>query len=50
MTISGVDVIVDKNTNKHYFLEVNSQPQLMSGAFVEEKAQLVADYFDSLGS
>jgi glutathione synthase/RimK-type ligase-like ATP-grasp enzyme len=42
MTIAGVDVITHKETGKYYFLEVNSQPQLMSGAFVEEKTKLLA--------
>lgn len=48
MTIAGVDVLADKNTGEFFFLEVNSQPQLMSGAFVEEKAKAVAKFFDSL--
>jgi len=48
MVIAGVDVLADKNTGEFFFLEVNSQPQLMSGAFVEEKAKAVAKFFDSL--
>lgn len=41
MSIAGVDVLVDKNTSHYSFLEVNSQPQLMSGAFVDEKSKMV---------
>lgn len=41
MTIAGVDALVDKYTGEYYFLEVNSQPQLMSGAYVEEKERLI---------
>lgn len=48
--IAGVDAIIDKNTGKHYFLEINSQPQLASGAFIDTKSQLLADcFYDLLG-
>jgi len=47
-TIAGVDVLYDKSNDSFSFLEVNSQPQLMTGAFVEEKAKLMAALFDSL--
>ncbi|MBA2279447.1 ATP-grasp domain-containing protein [Candidatus Saccharibacteria bacterium] len=50
MSIAGVDVLADKVTGEFYFLEVNSQPQLMSGAFIEEKSKAVGRYFDSLQS
>lgn len=50
MTISGVDALIDKETGEYFFLEVNSQPQLMSGAFIEEKERLIGSYFDSFGS
>ena len=46
--IAGVDVIIDSQTGQHYFLEINSQPQLATGAFLVEKKQLVGDYFKSL--
>ena len=42
MTIAGVDVIIDNTTGDYFFLEVNSQPQLMSGAFVDVKTSLIA--------
>lgn len=48
MTIGGVDALADKGTNEFFFLEVNAQPQLMSGAFVEEKAALMGKLLDKL--
>jgi glutathione synthase/RimK-type ligase-like ATP-grasp enzyme len=41
MTIAGVDVLKDKNTGEHFFLEVNSQPQIMTGAFLDKKVQML---------
>lgn len=46
--IAGVDVIVDSGTGKHYFLEINSQPQLATGAFTAEKQALLGKYFSRL--
>lgn len=43
--ISGVDVMFGVEDGKPYFLEANSQPQLMSGAFTDEKAVLVREFF-----
>jgi len=40
-TIGGVDVLIDRETKQFYFLEINSQPQLMTGAFVDEKEKMV---------
>lgn len=48
MTIAGVDVLADKNSGEFFFLEVNSQPQLMTGAFIDEKAKAVGRFFDSV--
>lgn len=48
MTVSGVDVLADKETGAFFFLEVNSQPQLMSGAFIDEKAVIVGRYLKQL--
>jgi glutathione synthase/RimK-type ligase-like ATP-grasp enzyme len=48
MTIAGIDVFSDKNTNEFYFLEVNAQPQLMSGAFIKEKEKLMGKLLDKL--
>ncbi len=43
--IAGVDVLFELHTNKPYLLEVNASPQVGSGAFVEEKVTMFADYF-----
>ncbi len=50
MTIAGVDVLQSKQTGKYYFLEVNSQPQLMTGAFVDKKSQMIGKLFDTLNN
>lgn len=50
MTIAGVDVLADESTGEYFFLEVNSQPQLMSGAFVAEKEKLIGALFDKLSN
>ncbi len=42
MTVSGVDVIFESRSNKHFFLEINPLPQLKSGSFMSEKKSLVA--------
>lgn len=44
MTIAGVDVLYDSVTGTYVFLEINSQPQLMTGACVDEKAKLLGAY------
>ena len=48
MTIAGVDVLIDKETGDYYFLEVNAQPQLMTGAFLDEKSRLLGKLFEQL--
>lgn len=50
MTIAGVDALIDSTTGEYFFLEVNSQPQLMSGAFVDQKEILFGRYLDSFGA
>lgn len=35
--VAGADVIKDKETGKWYILEVNSSPQIRTGAFAEQK-------------
>lgn len=44
--MSGVDVMFSSETGKHYFLEANSQPQIISGAFIEEKRVLFTEYLE----
>ncbi|HZJ34590.1 MAG TPA: hypothetical protein VFD55_01070 [Candidatus Angelobacter sp.] len=50
MAIAGVDALADKNTNEFFFLEVNAQPQLMSGAFVTEKEKLIGKLLNKLSN
>ena len=47
--LAGVDVIFDKKSGEHYFLEINSQPQLIDGAaFQSEKSLLLGKYLKSV--
>lgn len=39
--IAGVDIIEDKRTGDWYVLEVNNSPQLASGAFMNEKINIL---------
>ena len=48
MTCAGVDIIIDRQTKQQYVLEVNSQPQLISGAFLNEKKQLATDFLKTI--
>lgn len=41
--VAGVDVIIDKETGRHYLLEVNRAPQIEHASFPEEKANVVID-------
>lgn len=47
MAFAGVDALIDTQTGDYSFLEVNSQPQLMSGAFMQQKREIVGRYFMS---
>lgn len=44
---TGVDVIVDNQTGKHYFLEVNNIPEVIS-VFVDEKMEVLNGYLNEL--
>ncbi len=46
--IAGVDVIQDSTTGELVFLEINSQPQLVTGAFTSEKRKLIQRYLATL--
>lgn len=46
--VSGIDMIIHSKTGQHYLLEANNMPQIATGAFVSEKAQVLAAYFDKL--
>lgn len=37
LQVAGVDIIFDKHTGDHYFLEVNRAPQIGTGAFADQK-------------
>jgi glutathione synthase/RimK-type ligase-like ATP-grasp enzyme len=41
---AGVDVVLHKDTGAYYFFEVNRSPQIESGMFVAEKAEVLAQY------
>lgn len=46
--IAGVDVMMEKDTDVPYILEVNASPQIASGAFVREKREVYVNYFREL--
>jgi glutathione synthase/RimK-type ligase-like ATP-grasp enzyme len=43
--LAGVDILVDKNSGKHYILEVNKKTMLEDGTFVPEKMAAVSNMF-----
>lgn len=45
---SGVDLIVDKNTGKHYILEINEAPAIQMGASPEVKIPVMLDFLKEL--
>jgi glutathione synthase/RimK-type ligase-like ATP-grasp enzyme len=46
--LAGVDIIQNIETDKLYFLEVNLQPQLRTGAFLDDKKELIRKLLDRL--
>lgn len=44
--IAGVDMVQDIHSKKWYILEVNNAPQIRSGSFISEKADVIAKFFD----
>ncbi|MEX0934498.1 MAG: ATP-grasp domain-containing protein [Candidatus Saccharimonadales bacterium] len=40
---TGVDVIIDKDTGKHYFLELNNQPEIL-GVHIDDKLEALHEY------
>ncbi len=42
--VAGVDIMINSQTGKPYILEVNASPQLGSGAFIDEKIQMIIDF------
>ena len=45
--VGGVDVLQSQTDNRYYFLEVNNQPQLATGAEVPAKLERFKDFLDS---
>lgn len=45
LELAGVDVMPKLGTEEFYFLEINSQPQFVTGALLEEKARLIRSLF-----
>ena len=48
LQVAGVDVVIDKYTGKHYFLEVNRAPQLATGAYISQKLTAYSAMIDRL--
>lgn len=47
-SVAGVDVMPNKETGEMVFLEINSQPQLRSGALLGKKKELVRQLFNNV--
>lgn len=43
--VAGVDILQDKKTGVWYCLEVNNSPQIVGGAFVDQKLDALAKFF-----
>ncbi len=43
LQVAGVDMMQDLNTGEYYFLEINNAPQISSGSFTDEKADVYAE-------
>ena len=48
MTVAGIDILEDSSNGQYYFLEINSQPQLITGSFIKEKKQQLLKLLDTL--
>jgi RimK family alpha-L-glutamate ligase len=46
--LCGVDILVDKDSGKHYILEVNKKTMLDEGSFITEKMAAVSKFFEEL--
>lgn len=47
LKITGLDIIPRLGTDELYFLEINSQPQLRTGALLDEKRAMVHELFET---
>lgn len=45
LALAGADVMPKLGTDEFYFLEINSQPQFRTGAFLDEKQQIIRSLF-----
>lgn len=48
LTTAGADVLQDSTTGDYFFLEINSQPQLVTGAFLDTKLAMFSRYLQGL--
>lgn len=44
LTLAGVDIVQNRDSGDMVFLEVNMKPQLINGAFLDEKKHLIAGF------
>lgn len=44
--VTGVDMIMHRDSGKYFFLEANNMPQLSTGSFVDEKIAKLAEHFE----
>ena len=43
--IAGADIMFEEGSGRPFLLEVNAGPQIVSGAYVDEKADIIGRYF-----
>lgn len=48
LQLSGPDIMPHLETGDYYFLEINSQPQLRTGALLNEKKALLRSFFETI--
>ena len=48
LQVAGVDVVLNSQTGEMYLLEVNNAPQISSGSYLEEKAELYAGFIKDM--
>ncbi len=44
--VTGVDMIIHRETGQHYLLEINNMPQLSTGSQLSHKAAILTDFFE----
>lgn len=48
LEVAGVDLIIDRETNRHYIIEVNGSPQMATGALPDQKMAHYGKYLKQL--